>query len=1148
MTKEKFSVFSSQFSERQETKDKFSVAIVSFHCSLFIVHCSLKKIKTLCFACFLLTATMAAQAQFSGGAGTSGSPYIIVTAADLDNVRNYLSAYFELANDIDLTTYLASGGAGHNSGAGWSPIGDASTPTATFRGSFDGAGHKITGLWINRSGTDNVGLFGRTFNNASIVNLSVETAATGIVGKDYVGGLVGYNNNSTITNCHINGDVTGATQTGGLIGVCQNSTVENCHAEGTVTGTAALGRIGGLVGVVSTTSNIKYCYADVNVTGNSNTGGLTGYNDNATIENCYAVGNVSGNTQVGGLVGSNTFNSKIENCYATGNVSGSGTFGGLVGSNNSSTLTNCFFDYQTTGRPSSYGVGSTINAAGVTGKNTADMQLQTTFTTPANWDFTAGTGVWGICPNTYPFLQWQGNSCTPTISITTSPSNATVTYGSITGSLSVAATVTQSAALSYQWYSNATNVVPTTGGTPISSANGASFNIPTNLAAGTYYYFCEVSATGGATSKRSAAATVTVNPRGITVTANAGQTKVYGASDPTFTYTCTPALISGDSFAGALSRATGENVGSSYAISQGTLNAGSNYTITFNSANFAITAKAITVTANTGQTKVYGASDPTFTCTVSPTLQSGDSFTGALTRVAGENVGSYAISQGTLSAGSNYTITFTGNNFSITAKAITVTANGGSSTYGDSPTNPGISATGLENGETVSVLTGLYNDFAITASTTVGSYTLNVTGTLTNNNYTVTTNTGTWTVNKANPTYTPLTGLIATYGDLLSSLTLPAGWTWDTPTNSVGNAGTQTHAATFTPADITNYNILTGISLTVTVSRVKVAKPALTQATFTYSGAPHTVTLNPVSAFYTLSGGNITETAAGNYAATVTLTDANNYEWTDGTATPLSLSWTITAPPLPVYTVTLNQSTGGTATVSHTSATAGASVTLTATPAGANYSLVRWDISPANVTWTSGSATTPSATFTMPAGSVTVTPVFQYSPSPPPIPPQYARRITVEQTIGGTLTADKQYAATRDTVTLTITPDTGYTLEEIIIYQTGTTTPTDVEIQGTGNTRTFFMPAYDVTVTAHFAFGEVANEQLTMNNEQWGAWTHDGVLYISGLTQGKPLHIYNIFGQLVYQATVVSDKAAIPLPARGLYIIQTNNQTLKTVY
>ncbi|MEN9907421.1 MAG: hypothetical protein RLZZ540_562, partial [Bacteroidota bacterium] len=159
----------------------------------------------------------------------------------------------------------------------------------------------------------------------------------------------------------------------------------------------------------------------------------------------------------------------------------------------------------------------------------------------------------------------------------------------------------------------------------------------------------------------------------ITVTATASQTKVYGQSDPIFTYTVTPSLLSGDSFTGALARATGENIGN-YAINAGTLSAGSKYLMTFVSKDFAITAKPITVTATASQTKVYGTADPVYAYTVSPSLVGSDTFTGALTRVTGENIGTYAITQGSLSAGSNYTISYVSKDFAITSKPITVTA------------------------------------------------------------------------------------------------------------------------------------------------------------------------------------------------------------------------------------------------------------------------------------------------------------------------------------------------------------------------------------------------------------------------------------------------------------------------------------------
>jgi hypothetical protein len=161
----------------------------------------------------------------------------------------------------------------------------------------------------------------------------------------------------------------------------------------------------------------------------------------------------------------------------------------------------------------------------------------------------------------------------------------------------------------------------------------------------------------------SASFTITAKP--ITVTATASQTKVYGTTNPVFAYTVSPSLVGSDAFTGALTRVPGENIGN-YAITLGNLSAGTNYNITYVSKDFTITAKPITVTANTSQTKVYGTTDPVFTYTVSPSLVGSDAFTGALTRAAGVNVGVYTITQGTLSAGGNYTIMYNGSNFTIT--------------------------------------------------------------------------------------------------------------------------------------------------------------------------------------------------------------------------------------------------------------------------------------------------------------------------------------------------------------------------------------------------------------------------------------------------------------------------------------------------
>ncbi len=166
----------------------------------------------------------------------------------------------------------------------------------------------------------------------------------------------------------------------------------------------------------------------------------------------------------------------------------------------------------------------------------------------------------------------------------------------------------------------------------------------------------------------------TITTKAVTVTPDAGLSKTYGSADPTFTYT-TLGLESGDSFTGSLSRAAGSNVGD-YVINKGTLG-NSNYNISLSGTpvNFAITAKAVTVTPDSGQSKTYGAADPTFTYSTSPALVVGDSFTGALSRAAGSDVGTYAITLGTL-GNSNYAVSLSGTpvNFTINKKAVTVTA------------------------------------------------------------------------------------------------------------------------------------------------------------------------------------------------------------------------------------------------------------------------------------------------------------------------------------------------------------------------------------------------------------------------------------------------------------------------------------------
>jgi hypothetical protein len=161
-------------------------------------------------------------------------------------------------------------------------------------------------------------------------------------------------------------------------------------------------------------------------------------------------------------------------------------------------------------------------------------------------------------------------------------------------------------------------------------------------------------------------ATLTIAPRAVEVTADA-TSKVYGDVDPALSYEVTGgALVGTDSFTGSLARVAGEHAGN-YAIQQGTLALSNNYTLNFKEAQFSIELRPVAVAADP-QTKVFGTSDPSLTYQVTAgTPVNGDAFTGGLVREAGENVGSYAITQGTLSLSGDYQLSFSGAILTVTA-------------------------------------------------------------------------------------------------------------------------------------------------------------------------------------------------------------------------------------------------------------------------------------------------------------------------------------------------------------------------------------------------------------------------------------------------------------------------------------------------
>ncbi|MGA7966380.1 MAG: filamentous hemagglutinin N-terminal domain-containing protein [Gammaproteobacteria bacterium] len=302
--------------------------------------------------------------RVTGGDGSSGNPYQVADIYGLQGIGSspaLLADNWQLVKNIDASTT-----SGWNGGAGFVPLGtdgaghvwngstfsdDAGTGFTGFTGNFDGQGHVIKGLTIDRTSADYVGLFGYT-TDATISNVGL--VRDSVSGFRYVGGLVGSQNGGLITAAYaMRVSVSGnyleskyypdgvlyyvySSDIGGLVGY-NDGTIRDAHVSGEVSGGDGSYHIGGLVGEDGGT--ISDAYAEVKVNGGEDSykiGGLVGEND-GTIRHVHASGEVGGGVgsyDIGGLVAFNR--GTIIDAYATGTVGGSGSrysIGGLVGYN-----------------------------------------------------------------------------------------------------------------------------------------------------------------------------------------------------------------------------------------------------------------------------------------------------------------------------------------------------------------------------------------------------------------------------------------------------------------------------------------------------------------------------------------------------------------------------------------------------------------------------------------------------------------------------------------------------------------------------------------------------------------------------------------------------------------------------------------------
>ncbi|MBT0651768.1 MBG domain-containing protein [Geomobilimonas luticola] len=392
-------------------------------------------------------------------------------------------------------------------------------------------------------------------------------------------------------------------------------------------------------------------------------------------------------------------------------------------------------------------------------------------------------------------------------------------------------------------------------------------------------------------------AVLTITKKDASVTASAAS-KTYGDTDPAFGTTNSGFLagdLGTDKITFSVSRAGGENAGT-YTITPTTSDNGTgllgNYNISYTNGIFTINKRPVTVSAD-AKSKSYGDSDPILTYQITNgSLVNGDSFSGGLSRIAGETVGDYAIQQGTLALSANYELTFVGTNLTINKKAALVTPNTASKTYGDAdPTLTG-TLVGFLSGDNVTAA------YIRTSGESAGTYTISATLSPASvlGNYDITYNTAVFTIDKKAASVTPNTAS-KTYGDADPTFTgtLVGFLSDDNVTaayirTSGEYAGTYTISATLSPAGVlVNYDISHNTATFTINKKTASVTPAAASKTYgssdpTFSGTlTGFLTSDSVTAAYSRTAGE----SAGTYAISATLSPAGvlvNYDITYNTA------------------------------------------------------------------------------------------------------------------------------------------------------------------------------------------------------------------------------------------------------------------------
>ena len=238
--------------------------------------------------------------------------YTVYNANGLMNIAELVNGgksdiNITIDTDIDLT------------GKDWTPIG--TDYDNSYKGTFDGGGHTITGLTFTTNDQD-AGLFGCLGKAGTVKNVvmdGIQITCNHRLG--FAGGVAGFSD-GTIENCSVSGSVSGTVYVGGVVGAQWEGSITGCSSSATVKGMVG---VGGVVGQTNEGATLTACYATGNVTLEINSqkilsgGGLVGFNAGSSVLACYATGNVTstgsstGKVHIGGLVGGNY--TTVTACY-----------------------------------------------------------------------------------------------------------------------------------------------------------------------------------------------------------------------------------------------------------------------------------------------------------------------------------------------------------------------------------------------------------------------------------------------------------------------------------------------------------------------------------------------------------------------------------------------------------------------------------------------------------------------------------------------------------------------------------------------------------------------------------------------------------------------------------------------------------------